>query len=442
MSWWLALLAIFGLLLGLLASGLPIFAGFLLVNVIGILVVIGPAAIGLFVNSVLDTASTEALVAVPLYMLLGELLFRTGGVEILYNALNRLIGRIRGRLYVVAIALSSLLGAISGSAMACVAMLGRFVYPTMIARGCDRQLSIGMILAGATLDPIIPPSVLAIILATLAGISIGDFLVAGIMPGILLAVAFAAYAVIRTLLNPALDARPAPAAGGEGGWRETIGAALQILPFLLVIFLVLGLIMLGVAQPSEAAAVGIVGAVLLSFLYRSFSFRMLYQACYSAAITTSTVLVIIACAKLFSQLLAFTGATSGLVEMVSHLEFNRWLVFIAMMGSIWVICMFIDEIAVMLIAVPVFTPVIGHLSFDPIWFWMMFLIIFTLGGITPPIGYTNFVFKSVAPPDTSMGEIMRAAWPIVLIAMACIAVMCVFPQIVTWLPGNMRAGRY
>jgi TRAP-type C4-dicarboxylate transport system permease large subunit len=155
------------------------------------MLLMGPPAICLFVNSMLDTASSEALVAVPLYMLLGELLFRTGGVEILYNALNRLIGAIRGRMYVVAIALSSCLGAISGSAIASVAMLGRFVYPTMIQRGCDRQLSIGMILAGATLDPMIPPSVLAVILATIAGISIADFLIAGIGPGLLLAVAFA-----------------------------------------------------------------------------------------------------------------------------------------------------------------------------------------------------------------------------------------------------------
>lgn len=440
MSWWLTLLCIFGLLLGLLGSGLPIFAGFLLVNVVGAMLIMGPAAIGLFVNSMLDTASTEALVAVPLYMLLGELLFRTGGVEILYNSLNRLIGAIRGRIYVVAIALSSCLGAISGSAMASVAMLGRFIYPTMIQRGCDRQLSIGMILAGATLDPIIPPSVLAVILATIAGISIADFLIAGIGPGILLAGAFATYAVVRTMLNPALDARPAPE-DVEGGWKPFFSALLQIIPFMLVIFLVLGLIMLGIAQPTEAAAVGIVGALVLSLFYKTFSWRMIYRACHGAAITTATVLIIIACAKLFSQLLAFTGATSGLVDLVSTLQFNRWIMFGVMMVAIWIICMFIDEIAVMLIAVPVFSPVIVHLGFDPIWFWMMFLINFTLGGITPPIGYTNFVFKSVAPPDTTMGEIMRAAWPIVFIVMGCIVVMCVFPEIVTWLPGNMRPAR-
>ena len=183
MTWWALLLGAFGLILALFASGLPVFACFLLANVVGVLLLMGPAGLGLFANSILDTTTTEALVAVPLYVLLGELLFRTGGITTLYASLNRLIGAIPGRLYVIATMLAAFLGAVSGSAMASVAMLGRFVYPTMIQRGCDRRLSIGTILAGATLDPIIPPSVLAIILATLANISIASFLVAGICPG-------------------------------------------------------------------------------------------------------------------------------------------------------------------------------------------------------------------------------------------------------------------
>lgn len=174
MSWWATLLSVFGLLLLLFATGLPIFACFMLINVVAVLMLMGVAGLGLFVNSMLETTTTEALVAIPLYVLLGELLFRAGGVSVLYQSLNQLIGAIRGRLYVIAITLAGILGAISGSAMASVAMLGRFVYPTMIERGCDRRLSIGMILAGATLDPIIPPSILAVILATLANLSVAE----------------------------------------------------------------------------------------------------------------------------------------------------------------------------------------------------------------------------------------------------------------------------
>lgn len=433
MTWWALLLAAFGLILSLFASGLPVFACFLLANVVGVFVLIGPAGLGLFVNSILDTATTEALVAVPLYVLLGELLFRTGGITTLYASLNRLIGAIPGRLYVIATVLAAFLGAVSGSAMASVAMLGRFIYPTMIERGCDRRLSIGTILAGATLDPIIPPSVLAIILATLANISIASFLIAGIVPGLLLASLFALYAMARTAFNPALDARIDPLPPSELGWWPLIASALQILPLCIIIFLVLGLIILGVAQPTEAAAAGIIGIVLIAMVTRAVSWQMIYQACRGAAITTATILVILASAKLFSQLLAYTGATAGLIGLVSDLAINRWAVYVIMMATVFVFCMFMDQLALMLIAVPVYSPLIAHFGFDPIWFWMLFLINITLGGITPPFGYTIFVFKSVTP-DVSLLEVYRAAWPMVWIAIFGMAVMTFVPQIVTWLP--------
>jgi tripartite ATP-independent transporter DctM subunit len=440
MTWWVILLGAFGLILALFGSSLPIFACFLLANVVGVLAIMGLPGMGLFVSSILDTATTEALVAIPLYVLLGELLFRTGGVSTLYQALDRLIGAVRGRLYVVAIMLSSFLGAISGSAMASVAMLGRFVYPTMIARGCNTRLTIGTILAGATLDPIIPPSVLAIILATLANISIADFLIAGIMPGIVLAGGFALYAIIRSVLNPSLDARVESAGEGERDWRTVALSLLQIVPLCVIIFLVLGLILLGIAQPTEAAAVGIVGAVLMSSATGAISFDLIYRACRGAALTTATILVILACAKLFSQLLAFTGATAGLVSLVSELALDRWVMFVLMMAIVFVFCMFMDQLALMLIAVPVYTPIIAHFGFDPIWFWMLFLINITLGGITPPFGYTMFVFKSVAR-DVPLTEIYRAAWPIVVVALAGMALMTFVPEIVTWLPSRAGFGR-
>jgi tripartite ATP-independent transporter DctM subunit len=433
MTWPATLIGAFGLILALFASGLPVFVCFLVANLAGVFVLMGPAGLGLFVNSILDTTTTEALVAIPLYVLLGELLFRTGGITTLYQSLNRLIGAIPGRLYVIATALAAFLGAISGSAMASVAMLGRFVYPTMIERGCDRRLSIGTILAGATLDPIIPPSVLAIILATLANISIASFLIAGILPGFFLAGLFALYAVLRTIIDPKLDAPVEPLPASERGLWPLLLSILRLLPLGIIIFLVLGLIILGIAQPTEAAAAGIIGTGVLSAFTRTMSLQVIYRACYGAAVTTAVILVILASAKLFSQLLAFTGATYGLVGLVSDLEINRWIIFFIMMATVFVFCMFMDQLALMLIAVPVYSPIIAHLGFDPIWFWMLFLINITLGGITPPFGYTMFVFKSAAP-DVSLMEIYRAAWPMVAIALVGMALMSLFPQIVTWLP--------
>jgi tripartite ATP-independent transporter DctM subunit len=321
--------------------------------------------------------------------------------------------------------------------MASVAMLGRFVYPSMIEGGCSRRLTIGMILAGATLDPIIPPSILAVILATLANISIAEFLIAGIIPGIVLGVAFAAYAVIRTIINPALDSKVARDPDSSGGWSQTLWSALQILPLVGIIFLVLGLVMFGIAQPTEAAAVGIFGSIIMSVIYGKFSGKMLYEACFGAAFTTATILIIIASSKLFSQLLAFTGATAGLIDFTSQLAINRWLLFFIMMLAVFFFCKFMDQLALMLIAVPVYSPLIVHLGFDPIWFWMLFLINITLGGITPPFGYTMFVFKSVRP-EVAMTEIYWSAAPIVGVALLTMVLMSIFPQIVTWLPSVMR----
>lgn len=444
MEWYVTLALIFGSLLVLFATGLPIFACFMILNVGAIFLVVGVNGIGLFVNSVVDTASTDAFVAVPMFVLLGELLFRTGGVTRLFAGLDALVGAIRGRLYVISIAVAAFMGAISGSALASVAVLGRFVYPTMIERGCNQKLAIGTILSGATLDAIIPPSVVGIILATLAGISVGDFLIAGIGPGILLALSFALYAVIRCWIDPSLDSGQT-----EPGTAALVGAAsesqasdrpqaamrhlLVIIPLLAIIFLVLGLVILGIAQPTEAAACGIVGALGLSLLLRTFSFRMLGETLWGTAMTTSAVLIIIASSKLFSQILAFTGAATGLVTFSSGLDLPPWAFYAIMMLTVFVLCMFIDQIALLLIMVPIYAPLVEHLGFDPIWFWMMLLVNILFGGITPPLGYTLFVFKSVAP-DVTLGELYAAVIPVIGVAFLAILIMTAFPVIVTFLP--------
>jgi tripartite ATP-independent transporter DctM subunit len=248
---------------------------------------------------------------------------------------------------------------------------------------------------------------------------------------------FALYAIVRTLIDPALDARSEGAGRGAVSARAVLVSLARILPVCAIIFLVLGLIILGIAQPTEAAAVGIGGAVLIAAALRTISLEIVFRSCYGAATATATatVLVILASAKLFSQLLAYTGATVGLVDLVSGLTLNRWVVFVIMMATVFAFCMFMDQLALMLIAVPVYTPIIAHLGFDPIWFWMLFLINITLGGITPPFGYTMFVFKSVAR-DVPLVEIYRAAWPFVAIALLAIALMAAFPGIVTWLPSS------
>jgi tripartite ATP-independent transporter DctM subunit len=442
MEWYLVLVLIFAALLVLFATGLPIFVCFLVINLGAIVWIIGTSGVGLFINSMTETVTSESLVAIPMFVLLGELLFRTGGVMKLFEGLDALIGAVRGRLYIIAVAVAAFLGAISGSVLASVAVLGRFVYPIMIQRGCDRRLAIGTVLSGATLDAVIPPSVIGIILATLANISIGDFLVAGIGPGIFLAVCFAGYAVVRTIINPALDSgNPVAVATPENDVTATfikqnepnIRHLLVVLPLLGIVFLVLGLVLLGIAQPTEAAACGIVGALLFALMNRTFSWSLIGHTLRGTALTTSAVMIIIASSKLFSQVLAFTGAAGGLVAFAAGMDIGPWASYVIMMLVVFVLCMFLDQIALMLIIVPIYQPLVQILGFDPIWFWMMFLVNILFGGITPPLGYTIFVFRSAAP-EVPLEEIYKAVTPIIIVAILAVVAMSIFPSIVTFLP--------
>src|SRR5262245_23275971 len=283
MSWWLALSGGIGLLLALLFLGIPVFAAFLILNVTGILMLMGPAGFGLFANSIFTTATITALATVPLFIVMGEILFRSGAMEAVFDSLDRLIGRIRGRQYVLCILLSAILGALSGAAMAVAGLLGRSLFPEMRRRGYDTRLSAGTILGGACLDPIIPPSVLAILIATLAEISTAGLLIAGIIPGLLLMSLFLIYVMYRVWRNPLLA--PDIAADTEGSKSQTsiVVAILRIVPCAFVFFMVMGLIMFGVATPTEAAATGVAGAMVVALIYRKFSWRMLVDAFTTAA---------------------------------------------------------------------------------------------------------------------------------------------------------------
>ncbi|MFC2967753.1 TRAP transporter large permease [Acidimangrovimonas pyrenivorans] len=425
MSWALFLIVAIGLLLALLFAGVRIFAGFLALNLVGVLLLIGPRGFGLFTNSIFETATSPSLMTVALFILMGEVLFRSGTVDVLFNSVDRLVGRLKGRLYVVTILLSTVFGALSGSAVAVAAMLGRSVLPLMEARGYDRQLSAGTILAGASLAPIIPPSLMAIVVGSLADVSIAGLLVAGILPGLVFAALTLGYVALATR-----GEAPPEATAPKG---SALKALLGMTPFLLVIFMVMGLIMLGIATPSESAATGVIGAALVAALFGRLNFAMLREAVSSAVLTSGVILIIICSAKLFSQLLSLAGATRGMVELIGHLGLGPDLTFLVMMAIPFVLCMFIDQIAFMLLAIPIYQPIVAAMHYDPIWFWTLFLINLTVGSLTPPFGYTLFALKGASPGLTT-AQVFRAAWPVVAIFLAGMALLWAMPGIVTTIP--------
>jgi tripartite ATP-independent transporter DctM subunit len=434
--WWIDLAGGVAALLVLLIFGFPIFVAFLILNLAGVFFLFGTSGFGLFANSIYATATSGALTAVPLFIAMGEILFKSGAMEVLFDSLDRLVGKIRGRQYVVCIILSAILGALSGAAMAVAGLLGRSLFPAMRKRGYDTQFSAGTILAGASLDPIIPPSVLAILVATTADVSTGKMLIAGIVPGIVLTGMFLAFVMFRVWMTPGL----APDVALEAADRRETGSALvallRMVPSLFVFFMVMGLIMLGIATPTEAAATGVIGAIALSAYYRRFSIRLIVDAFYTAATVAPLMLIIMCAAVMFSQLLTVTGSARALGELVVGLSLPGGLMLLAMMALPFVLFMFLDQIALMLILVPIYQPIIKIYQFNDIWFWTLFLIVATVGGLTPPFGYVLFALKSAAP-DVPIRVIYRASWPFVWIITLGMVVFAVFPDLITWLPRLM-----
>ncbi len=439
MTWWVALTGGVGLLLALLLLGVPIFVAFLILNVTGILVILGPAGFGMFANSIYATGTISALAAVPLFILMGEILFRSGAMEVLFDSMDRLVGKIRGRQYILCILLSAILGALSGAAMAVAGLLGRSLFPTMLNRGYDKHLSAGTILAGASLDPIIPPSVLAILIATIAQISTGKLLIAGIVPGLMLTGMFLIYVMIRLKLNPAL----APDLAIDLADRKTSGSALvallKMMPSALIFFLVMGLVMLGVATPTESAATGVFGSLLMAAGYRKLSWKLVREAVMSAVTIASLLLLIMSCAVMFSQLLTLTGAARKLGEIVVDLNLSAAFMLFLMMAVPFILFMFLDQVALMLVLIPIYNPLLKVYGFDEIWFYTLFLVVATVGGITPPFGYTLFALKSAAP-TVPMSDIFKASWPFVWIIVLGMLFMALYPPLVTFLP-NLMSGK-
>jgi tripartite ATP-independent transporter DctM subunit len=258
-------------------------------------------------------------------------------------------------------------------------------------------------------------------------------LIAGILPGVLLAFMMVVYTYIRILRDPTLEPPRDEVARPPVSGKELLLAFTQTLPFLIVIFSVMGLIMLGVATPNESAATGVLGALIASAIFRKLSFKMVWQSLLGTCSISAMILIIIACSMFFGQLLSFTGATTGLVTVASELALPVLGTFFVLMFIPFVLCMFVDLFAVMLIAIPIYEPLLKVYGFDPIWFWMLFLINMTLGSMTPPFGYTIFALKGAAP-EFSMEDVYGGAWPMVGLFVLGMGIMYIFPSIVTFLP--------
>jgi tripartite ATP-independent transporter DctM subunit len=407
----------------LLVSGLPIFLVFLTVNAAIVLFQIGPSGYGMFVNSMLNTATTQALATIPLFILMGEIIFRAGAVERLFKSIQLIVGFIPGRQNVVTMMLAAVLSALSGASMAVAAMLGRTVLPTLLNQGYPRQISVGTILAGASLAPIVPPSVLVIILGTLAEESIAKLLMAGILPGLFLAVIFTSFIIFR---SAGFDQNTDIDRGDASPLKDTM-------PLLFLIALVLGAILTGIATPTEAASVGVLGSLCVARLYNSLNLELLVESIFESAKLGCMIILIMICAKFFSQLLAMSGIAGGLQSLLVMFSDSPYLLLFVVMIVPFVLCMLIDQIALLLIIVPLYKSLMDLMPVEPLVFWFLLLVNITVGGITPPFGYTLFALKG-ATNLVSMQDIYRSVLPFVMIYFFFCILLVLNPWIVTLIP--------
>jgi tripartite ATP-independent transporter DctM subunit len=436
MEWWQLLsLMIFGLL-ALMFIRVPVAFAFLAVNIGAYIVLLGGGrGLEQLIRNVDNALTTFALTPIPFFILMGEIAFHSGTAPKMIEALDNWFGRIPARLSLLSVGGGTSLATLTGSSISSIAVLGSTLLPDMERRGYKRPLSMGPIMGSGGLAVLIPPSALGVLLASLSQISVGQFLIAIVVPGILTAVLLALYVIARSVVNPELAPKYEP---GSVSLAEKLKLTAQyILPLGIIVFLVIGLIILGVATPTEAAAMGVVGSLLLAALDGELNRRTITKALRETLKITTMILFLVAGSAAFSQILAFTGAANQLVRFVSGLDASTLIILIAIQLIVLVMGTFMEPVSIMLITLPIFVPIAQALGFDMLWFATLLLLNIEVGMISPPFGLGLFAMKATAPEDTTMAQVYSAAIPICLLYIAVMALLIAVPGLVTWLPNVM-----
>ena len=435
MSWEVVLLVIFGALILLLATGIPVAFAFMSINILGALLVWGGSdPIGQFVLSVYASIAKFALVPVPLFLLMGEVMFHSGVAFKMMAALDRWIGKIPGRLSLLAVAGGTVFATLSGSSMASTAMLGSVLVPEMQSKGYSTSLCVGPILGAGTLAIMIPPTSLGVLLASLAQVNVGNLLMAIIVPGLMMAAAFTIYIIVISLVKPGMAPRyEAPPVS----WRVRVKEMLlYVVPLFLIIFLVIGSMLLGFATPNEAAALGAVGCIALAVIYhKGISWGIVKNTLGGTVKVSGMMLFIVAGSTAFSQILTFTGATQELVKFAASVDIPTLGIVILMQIVLLLLGMFMEPLSILMVTLPLYIPVATALDVDLIWFCALTLLNMEMGAISPPFGLSLFVMKGIMGDRATMGEIYRGSLPFIALDALVMSLMLFIPATVLWLPG-------
>ena len=433
MTWQSAAWLLLGGSTVLMFLGLPVAFAFLAINLIGAAIFLGGDAgmMQLARNSV-QSVTSFALTPIPLFILMGEVLFHTGLAVKVIDGVERLIRDVPGRLAVIAVVAGTVFSAISGSTIATTAMLGSLMLPVMLARGYHPTIATGPIMAIGAVDMLIPPSALTVLLGSLSGISISKLLVGGIVPGLILSAIFIAYIVTRVRMNPELA--PKTSFDEYHGWRRFQPFLQYVIPLVSIFVIVVGAMIAGWATPTECAALGAFATMLLALLYGVLSIESVIKALRGTAGISGMILFIIVGATTFSQILSFSGASNGLAQLITGFGLPPLAVIAGMMLLLIFLGVFVEQVSMMMITLPIFMPVVQQMGIDLVWFGVMFLICMQLGLLMPPHGLLLMTMKGVAPPQVTMLHIFRAVMPFLLISVVVLALVVLVPAVATWLP--------
>ncbi|MEX0731249.1 MAG: TRAP transporter large permease [Aquisalimonadaceae bacterium] len=438
MEWHLALTLLVGGLLVLMALGLPVVFAFLAINIVGAYVFLG-GEMGLLqmARNTSEAVTSFSLIPIPLFVLMGEVLFHTGLAFKAISAIERLISRVPGRLSIVSVLGGTAFATLSGSSIANTAMMGSALLPDMLKRGYHPSIAMGPIMAVGGIAMLIPPSALAVTLGSLAGISIGQLLVGGIIPGLVMAVAILGYVIIRCMRNPEL----APADDGAIGlspWERWKPFCVYVLPLFGIFVVVVGSMLIGWAEPTESAAFGAVAATVAALLYRCMTVDALTRALMETAKISVMILFVLVASTTFSQLLAFSGATSGLLSVVTGWDLTPLMLVLGMLLVLLVLGCFADQISMIMITLPFFMPIVETMGLDPIWIGVLFLIAMEISFLTPPFGLLLIVMQGVAPAGIRLWQVYQAAFPFLILQLLVLALIVAVPWLAVGLPSMMR----
>jgi tripartite ATP-independent transporter DctM subunit len=394
----------------------------------------GPSIIYQFMQKVDAMASNFVLAAVPLFIFMGAMLERAGIAQRLFEAIHLWTRRLPGGLAIGTVLMCVVFAASSGVIGATETVVGLLAIPVMLKYKYDKGLISGTICAGGSLGTIIPPSVVVVLLGPVANVSIGDLMFGMLIPGLLLALLYVIYIFLVCVIWPQTGPRIPPSPDEPSFLQKCWISLTALWPPLLLIAAVLGSMLFGVAAPTEAAALGALGALLLSVVYGDFSLKVLHESLVKTLKVTVMILTILMAGNMFAGVFIAGGGVQTTEQFIQTANLGPWLTLFLFLFVCFLAGFILDWISILLIFIPVFMPIVTKMGFDPVWFCVLFMIIIQTSYLSPPMAPAIFYLRGIAPPEITIHHMFRGVVPFIAIQVACLLIVAAFPQLVLWLP--------